>query len=675
MKRAFWILAAIAVVIIAIWQFSGRGQERHSLLLITLDTTRADRLGCYGHDNALTPALDLLASEGVLFEQAFADVPITLPSHATIMTGLHPPEHGLRVNGSHRLDIELPTLAEMLREEGYRTAAFIASATLDSQNGLDRGFESYQDDMAAAYPHDETEPLTAYRPGDIVTDLALEWLESGEEDRPFFCWVHLFDPHNPYFEHEVLSGTRFQGARSYDAEIAFMDLQVARLLDYLESRGLRERVLIVAAGDHGEGLAGDREKGHGFMLYESTLRVPLLFSQPGRVPEGRRVEAMVSLVDIRSTVLEMLGFDEFDERSGRSLAPAVLGGEIQPLSCYGETDLPYTSFGWSPLRSLTTPRWKYIRSPRRHLYDRLADPLERENLVASHPEVADELERELQTIEAGMVDHIAAEVDLTVEDLQRLASLGYVAGSHGLPDPDAVDYSSLRDVEDMIPVLQLLQQARELGREKRTGELIELLYEILELSPESVVFRERLVTSLLKAGRLEEGMAELGEYLKLVPDDPDAHYVMGMAHARNGESVLAARSIREAIRLRPDHAVAHYHLAVILTGQGKLREAVEEYEEALELAPHDLPARYRLAEVLELTGETDRANLHYAEALKWERDDPRALAQMGSVLAEKGNHEGAVLFFARALELDPANDGLRRMLADLQADSGKSDKP
>ncbi len=703
MKRALIAVAAVAAVILGIWLFSGRSEGRPSLLLITLDTTRADRLGCYGYNNGLTPALDRLAHEGVLFEQAFTEVPTTLPSHASMMTGLHPPEHGLRVNGTRTLDIALPTLAETLHERGYRTAAFIASATLDSQNGLDRGFETYQDDMADSYPHDESEPLTSYRPGDVVTDLALEWLANGDE-RPFFCWVHLFDPHNPYFEHEALKGTRFEGEKSYDAEIAFMDMQVARLIEQLVSSGTREGVLVVAAGDHGEGLSGDRERGHGFMLYEATLHVPLIFSQPGRIPEGRRVHAMVSLVDLHPTLLEMLGFDDLEMRSGRSLARAVRGGDIEPASCYGETDLPLTSFGWSPLRSLTTPRWKYIRSPRRHLYDRAADPLESENIFASNPEVAEELERELRAMEEGMILHAAAEVDLTTEQIQRLASLGYVAGPSGYVDQD---YSSLRDVEDGIPALQLLQRASELGRERRYGELVEQLREILDLSPESVIFRKKLATALLRAGRTAEGVEELREYLDQVPEDPDALFIMGVAHARKNEPLPAARFFLRAIEVRPDHsgahgamasllqahkdpigasrhqnlehglpikAVAHYDMGVILTGKGMLPEAVAEYEKALELAPHDLPSRYRLAGVLELSGELDRANEQYAEALKYEADDPLALARRGRVLANKGNREGAALFIGRALELDPDNDDLRRMMAGLHAGSNASDK-
>jgi len=700
-NRLLYIMLAAVLLLVALWFLVGfsKRPRAQSLLLITLDTTRADRLGCYGHGEALTPALDRLASEGVLFEQVFSSVPITLPSHATIMTGLQPPEHGLRVNGTQRLDIGAETLAEVLRRQGYQAAAFIASATLDAQNGLDRGFDLYQDDMSSAYPHDSTEPLTAYRPGDEVAGLALRWLDERDESRPFFCWVHLFDPHHPYFTHEALAGTRFDGQKSYDAEIAFMDLQVKRLLDYLEHEGLRESVLVVAVGDHGEGLSEDREKGHGHMLYEVTLRVPLIFSQPGTIPGGGRAGAMVSLVDLHGTILNLLGFEGAGARSGRSLAPAVSGGRLQSRPIYSETDLPYTSFGWSPLRSLTSERWKYIRSARIHLYDREADPRERNNLAASRPDIVAALDQDLLAIETAMVPHVAAEVDLSPEDIARLASLGYVAGARGLPDGGAADYSELRDVEEMIPVLELLQKARTAGREARGEELIALLREMLHLSPESVVFRERLAMALLKSGMLEEGLAEIRKYLQQVPADADAHYVLGVAYARQEDLLPAARSFLEVLRIRPDdaraheamatlllqhndpigasrhrerssdipaEAVAHYDLGLLLTGQGRLAAAAGEYEQALRIAPGDLPTRYRLAGLLELMGDRGAANEQYTEALRYETNNPQGLLRMSEVLAGKGNYEAAMLYISKALEISPNDPALRARLAELR---------
>jgi arylsulfatase A-like enzyme/Flp pilus assembly protein TadD len=701
LRLAAVLLALAAIVLVVSWVLFYPGADsKPSLLLITLDTTRADRLGSYGYREALTPALDRLASEGVSFEQAFASVPITLPSHATLMTGLQPPEHGIRVNGTQKLDIGAPTLAELLREEGYQTAAFVASATLDSKNGLDRGFDLYDDSMSSAYPYDRTEPLTAYRPGNEVTDLALNWLKERDGEKPFFCWLHLFDPHHPYFAHEELAGTPFEGRSSYDAEVAFMDIQVGRMLDYLEQEALRDKVLVVAVGDHGEGLGDDREHGHGHMLYEVTLRVPLILSRPGSIPQGVREDAMVSLVDLFGTMLDLIGLERDEgEWSGRSLLPAFTGTGLNSMPCYGETDLPYRSFGWSPLRSLTTPEWKYIRSTRRHLYDRQSDPRERANLVDINPEIADELDSELLALERSMIPHQAAAVDLSQEDLERLAALGYVAGSQGSASSEAIDYASLRDVEDMVPVLELLREAREAGRENRSEELIALLSEMRILSPESVVFRERLAIALLTQGRLEEGVQEIQEYLRLMPADADAHYVLGVAHARRNDPISAARSFLEVLRIRPGdsraneamatllrqrndpvgasrhqvrpsnipaEAIAHYDLGVLLNAEGRLEEAVGEFERALVIAPQDLPARYRLASLLELMGDQEGADAQHAEALRFVGDDPAALLKMSELLAAKGNPRTAILYVTKALELDPSDAEARSRLAKLR---------
>ena len=300
----------------------GRGWN---VVLITLDTTRADRLGCYGYARALTPALDELAAKGVLFEQAFCSAPLTLPSHATMLTGLHPPEHGLRVNAKKSLDSTTVTVAEVLRKAGYRTGAFIASFVLDSEFGLDGGFDVYDDGEA---DNDSVQSAEAkvmqYRSGDRVTDAALKWLAGVDE--PFFCWVHLFDPHQPYRRHEALAGTAFAGKPSYDSEIAFADMQVRRLMDFLSGRHLSDRTLVVVVGDHGEGFGQHGEIDHGWMLYDTTMRVPLIFSLPGRVGQGQRSDALVSLVDLMPTILEFAGIERASTGMGRSLGAALSGG-------------------------------------------------------------------------------------------------------------------------------------------------------------------------------------------------------------------------------------------------------------------------------------------------------------------------------------------------------------
>ena len=317
---------------------TGAAVRNHTpnVLLVTLDTTRADHLGCYGREAALTPALDELAARGTLFEQAFPSSPMTLPAHATMFTGLDPPEHGVRVNGKHKLGASLDTLAELLANLGYRTGAFVAAFVLNRKFGLDQGFQTYDDDLTKAHEQEVPEPLSVYRPGDVVVDGALAWLtqvtqerstadnaDRGAQPQPFFAWVHLYDPHYPYHPHAELADTAFADDASYDAEVAFMDRQVARLLDFLEKRRLTEQTMVLAAGDHGEGLEDHGEIEHGYLLNEEVLRVPLIVSLPGTLRAGERIGSMVTLVDLFPTVMDLLGIATPARGRGRSFAPAL----------------------------------------------------------------------------------------------------------------------------------------------------------------------------------------------------------------------------------------------------------------------------------------------------------------------------------------------------------------
>ena len=327
-----------------------------NVLLITMDTTRADRLGCYGWKRAWTPALDALARRGVRFEKAFAQVPITLPSHTVLLTGTYPPENGVRDNGRDALGSELPTLAEIFRQHGYRTGAFVAAAVLDSRYGLSRGFEVYNDTMAQI----KTSPRRSQIPADLVCDRALAWLQQVEAE-PFLCWVHFFDPHTP---HQPPREYRVKTGDDYDGEIAFMDANVGRIVAWLTSKRLLSRTLIVAVADHGESLGEHGYKWHSLLVYDSIMRVPLLFSLPGRLPENTTCRGTARIVDIMPTVLELMGWPVSPEVTGASLV-AALDGQTGPTRIsYGETDYPYNSFGWSKLRCLVDGRWKYIRGPR-----------------------------------------------------------------------------------------------------------------------------------------------------------------------------------------------------------------------------------------------------------------------------------------------------------------------
>ncbi len=645
---------------------SARPQLPLNVLLISLDTTRADRLGCYGYPNALTPALDALAAGGTLFEQAFTSCPQTLPAHASIFTGLEPPEHGMRVNGRDRLEATVPTLAETLATNGYRTAGFVAAFVLNSKFGLGRGFQTYDEDLTGAVTQEVHEPLSVYRPGNVVTDAALAWLEhatvepspvggtSAHAPPPFFCWVHLFDPHYPDHAHTGLAGTPFEGVASYDAEVAFMDRQVGRLTAFLRQHDLVDRTLVIAVADHGEGLGDHGELEHGYLLNDEVLRVPLIVSLPGVVRAGARVSAVVSLADLFPTVLDLVGLAAGIPGAGRSLAPALTGAAaIESLPSYAETELPFSVYGWSPLGSLTTPRWKYIRTARPELYDRHADPKEANNLASALQEKTGELDAMLSTLESAMVRRAAPVVALDAQQKQQLERLGYLTGGPAAA-PDARS-ASLRDIKDMLPVKQLesqLLRARSLGTVDQAGSL-EIARELVRQSPETGSFQNRLGLALLNSGRVEEAVGHLTEAVRLRPDLAGAHTNLGTALAKQGKLDEAVARYTEALRLEPDLAEARFRMANTLADQGKLDAALAHYTEAVRIEPDHAVAHYNMATVLTQRGQPDAAIEHYLQALRFKPDFPEAQHNVASLLVQQGKHALAIEHFTAAVRLAP----------------------
>ncbi|HEX2465656.1 MAG TPA: sulfatase, partial [Thermoanaerobaculia bacterium] len=351
-----------------------------NVLLVTLDTVRADRLGSYGYAGASTPALDGLAREGIRFSQAVATAPLTLPSHASILTGLFPPRHAVHQNGAAALPPTVPTLAEALHGHGYRTAAFVGSFVLDARFGLDRGFELYDDDI----PRDPTTAvpgLEAERPGTQVVDRALSWLNA-DDQRPFFVWVHLYDAHAPYEPPEPYR-SRFAD-RPYDGEIASVDAQVGRLLSYLDERGLAGDTIVAVAADHGEALGEHGELTHGLLLFEPTVRVPLLLRAPGRLPGGVVVGEPVGLADLAPTLAGLAGVHlglPSSSVDGRDLSASLAAGDEPPrVDLYAETEYPRL-FGWSALAAIRRGHAKYVAAPTPRLFDLESDPGETSNTL------------------------------------------------------------------------------------------------------------------------------------------------------------------------------------------------------------------------------------------------------------------------------------------------------
>ncbi len=571
------ILAGIAVACGLGIRSSHSAEQRVNVILITLDTTRADHLGCYGHSAALTPTLDELAERGALFERAYTPVPLTLPAHASIHTGLYPFEHGIFTNGNHGLAADIPTLAEVLAERGYATGAFIAAFVLNRVFGLDRGFETYDDDFDA--PPTVEPPGDRKRSADQVIDRALAWLTTQltvHETKPFFCWVHLFDPHAEYLDHHETFGDRFR-ENPYDAEIAYVDLQLKRMIDFLDARRLTERTIIIVAGDHGEGLTEHRERWHGYMLYDSTLRVPLIVSGP-HIRSGQRVADPVSLVDLVPTALEYLDIPCPAAIGSRSLKPALSGENCPPTPCYAVSREAFLEEGWAPLSCLVTTEWKYIRTTRPELYDLQNDPGETMNLAEARADKLLELEQQLNDREANGVRRAGPAVTLSERERGNLASLGYSSS------PDRKEsHKSLPDIKDMLDRFDAFQSARELCVRGESESAVAPLYGLILSAPQYIAPRLLLAQLLKSRGRLEEAETQFRAILDVDPDHEETHEYLGNLYASRGQYELALTHLLEALDASPLSVNLHRTAGEVLNALGRKREAVVHVQAAEDL--------------------------------------------------------------------------------------------
>jgi arylsulfatase A-like enzyme/Flp pilus assembly protein TadD len=642
------LLLPLAAVLVHGPRPAAAGPPPPNLLLVTLDTMRADRLGAYGYDAATTPAFDALAREGTLFLQAFTSTPMTLPAHATLLTGLEPPAHGVRVNGLHRLDDEVTVLAEELRRHGYLTAAFIAAFVLDDRFGLARGFDLYDDDLGDVR-RDLPDPLAVHRPGAQVADAALAWLAEAMRDEPFFCWVHLYDTHFPYGA--ATKGVRkpTDAAASYDEAVATTDAQLARLVDFLRARGLRDRTLVVVVGDHGEGLREHGELEHGFQLHQEVLRVPLVMALPGRVAAGHRADAVVSLADVPRSILEVLGLPADRLGGGRSLAPALRGEPLASVPSYAETELPWAMYRWAPQRSLTTPDWKYVRSPRPELYDRGADPRERRNLAAERPDVVARLDAELRRREEALRPRAPQSASLDADARRRLEALGYLApGERAAGDTPAAPPP--RDVKDMLRVrdLEADLQAGMVDGSISQDEAQERLRALIALSPETPAFHFGLGSLMAADGDDAGAVPHLRRATALQPDLAEAHVNLAVVLVSLGQRDEARRAYVAALAADPKLVEAHLGLSTLLADDGRFADALREAEFAVRHGPDKPQAATQLAWLLatspdaSLRDGTRAVTVAERAVALTSRREPRVLDVLAAALAEAGRFDDAV---------------------------------
>ena len=638
MRRRLAIAALVAVLGTALWLARGTGLGRlfpgaapHNLLLISIDTLRSDRLGCYGYAAAQTPHLDALAARGLRFEGATTVTPLTLPAHSSLMTGTFPAYHGVRDNGGFYLAEQQITLAETLRDAGYRTGGFIGAFVLDGRWGIGQGFERYFDDFDLS-KFDEAPGMDAIqRPGSRVVDKALAWL-AADVERPFLAWVHLYDPHTPYEAPEPFR-SRFPATLSgaYDAEIAATDAEVGRLLEHLESEGRLDDTLVVVLGDHGEMLGEHREQTHGFFIYEAALRIPLIVAGPS-LP-ARTLTDLVRIVDVLPTVLELLGVGAPEPVQGRSLMP-LTRGENLGLMAHAESWYPRYHYGWSELQSIRDGRYKLIRAPRRELYDIVADPGELNDIAEREPRRADALERALERLLTRVTsDEPQQPSTMDPETAARLQALGYLGGG---ARRDHLEDRPRGDPKDKIRLYNLLKRAAAASSEDRLEQAIELAERALREDPEVIEAHTLLGNVLKKAHRFAE----------------------------------ALQAYRRALELDPEHDGALYLLALTYKDMGRLEEARDGLERARTLDPRNGKVLWQLADLLMRQGSLEEAEGVLKNALKLDLDQPRFLKKLGECYVEMGRWQEAETSLRRALAERPDLEGAHFDLALVHEERG-----
>lgn len=552
-----------------------------NVLMVTLDTTRADHLGCYGYAKAATPVLDRLAAGGVRFAEAVTVTPETLPAHATLFTGLLPPRHGVRVNAEGRLDSRHVTLAEVARARGYETAAFVSAFVLDARFGLDQGFDLYDDRVEAAEGAAFASG-TNERSADRTTDAALAWLRKRDPGRPFLAWVHYFDAHFPYDPPEPFA-RRFAGS-PYDGEIAFVDSQLGRLLQGLDERGLRDKTLIVVVGDHGEGLGDHGERTHGILLYRSATRVPLILSNPRLFPRPEVVDGtVVSIADVAPTLVDLLGVEDPPARDGLSL----IATKPDPRrTAYLESIVPYVDFGWAPLFGLRSLRASYVLAPRPECYDLRSDPGERRDLLglktgqrgpcAGQAQALDRVLARLPPYEPA----VAGARPLDAETRERLQALGYLGGAGA-----GASRGPLADPKDMIDVASLVVDAGALLSAGRPAEALEVARRASARSPHDRTVLHTLAKIDLRLGKLGDAEDALRAFRAIQPK-ADASILLAQILILDGRLDEAGRLLDEAEALDPLHGGVHIARGDLLAREGQTEEARASYERARKVDPY-----------------------------------------------------------------------------------------
>ena len=701
-----------ALVALGVSALVGCGSEAPpNLVLVTLDTTRADRLGLYGYPEGTSPTLDALGAESLVFDNAFSMVPVTLPAHTSMLSGLAPLAHGVRDNGRFVVPDDLETLPVLLSESGFETAAFVSGFVLDSRFGLDRGFDLYDDAFTDRWSESKLRDARIYnqmvtdRPADQTTDRALEWLD-GDRREPYFLWVHYYDPHQRYAPPRPFD-QRFPQS-PYDGEIAFMDSQIARLFERIRERGEWERTAILVTADHGEGFGQHGEATHGVLAYDATLRVPMMVKPPGGGPAPARIEEPVSHLDIFTTFAALGGLDSGSDLRGRDLLQAA-SGRFGSRPAYFECALPRFSFGWESLFGVRADGWKYIRAPRPELYDLQSDPDELYNLVDREPERAAAMEGLLfRWVEEEATDSSEAAGEMSDDVRRRLEALGYLTGGSA-SDAELTprEPTGLRSPNEGITFLADYYLANALAGRGQLREAAEIYSNVLvPLDPSNPTFLGSLANLERKLGRSEAAFSLFRQAQAADPEDPEtlvalaqleydrgeadsardllsaarqvapshltAAFLTADLESREGRQEIAVEAYRRTLKIDPSHRDSWIGLGIALGRLDRLDEAREALVRSLEVAPFSARAHYNLGLLEMRSGRPSPASDAFERALRYQQPYPAATLGLASAWIELGETARAKELLTRLAgeaRRESAIAEAKRLLAELEASS------
>jgi arylsulfatase A-like enzyme/Tfp pilus assembly protein PilF len=637
-----------------------------NIILITLDTTRADRMGFLGSKSGLTPNLDLLAAQSVIFTRAYSHVPLTTASHATIFTGTYPQFSGVTDFGKP-LRTDLPYLPDLLHQHGYQTAAFVSSLVLDpiggTAPGFDRGFDTYNAGFRIRRSGEDRYHTLERRAEDVVAR-ALEWLKA-HSHQPFFLWVHLYDAHDPYDPPEPYA-TRYSKS-PYDGEVAYVDASVGKLLSALRSRGLYRNALIAVMADHGEALGEHGERSHGIFLYDETIHVPLLFKLPGAHLGSKRVDTRAGLVDITPTVLDAVGLHIPDGVQGESLlslmkcrvegrgGPTAQGSLITASGsdrpAYAETDYPQRAFGWSSLRSLRAGKYLFIKAPERELYDQHSDPAASHNIATASPAVSDTLAAKIEEFRARTITGASnAASRLSSEEAEQLRALGYIASDTGRSNSSPSQQQGT-DPKAKIEIANQLHDALLDTEDGRYADAIPRLLTVLADHPQMAVAQMQLGTAFARLKKYKDALPPLQKAVELLPDSGMGHYELGLALFETGDWQSAAPQFEIAVAHAPRWADAQFSLAAVYARIDRVPEALNHLDVTLQLDPDHYRANLLRGRILSLQGDAAGALPNLEKAATVEPRSVEAHQFLSEAYAKLGQEENAAREHAEAERL------------------------